>query len=177
MEGRIVDGEMQFRGPNVMIGYHNNAAANKEAFTEDGWLRTGDIVVRDRDSHIFVTDRIKELIKYKSFQVPPAELEDLLLSRPDVVDAGVVPEFRPEQATELPKAYVVLKNPEEATLSKAVELISWLSERTAHYKKIRGGVVFIPAIPKNASGKILRRQLKDRKGDIGLGAEVLRSKL
>lgn len=105
MEAKVVDGELWVKGPNVTPGYWKRPEADRETFTADGYMRTGDIVTVDEDGHIRVTDRLKELIKVRGFQVAPAELEGVLLSRDDVVEAGVVPVTVPEQATELPRAY------------------------------------------------------------------------
>ena len=145
-------GEIWVRGPQVMKGYLGQPAATAEAFARDGWFRTGDIAFADEDGYFTIVDRAKELIKYKGFQVPPAELEGVLVSHPSVADAAVigVPD---QEAGEVPKAYVVLKG--EAT---ADELIAYVAERVASYKKIRF-VEVIDQIPKSASGKILRRGL------------------
>jgi acyl-CoA synthetase (AMP-forming)/AMP-acid ligase II len=139
-----------------MKGYLNNEAATKATIDDDGWLHTGDIGHVDRDGHLYVVDRLKELIKYKGFQVPPAELEALLLNHPKVADAAVigVPD---DEAGEIPAAYVVLRAGEEAT---ADEVRSFIAEQVANYKQIRK-LTFVDAIPKSASGKILRRVLRD----------------
>jgi 4-coumarate--CoA ligase len=149
------DGEIWVRGPQVMKGYLNNEAATAATITDDGWLRTGDIGHIDDEDHVFVVDRLKELIKYKGFQVPPAELEALLLTHPAVVDAAVV--GRPdEEAGEIPAAYVVLRPGSGAT---AEEIMAFVAGEVSHYKQIRH-LEFIDAVPKSASGKILRRELK-----------------
>jgi len=149
-------GELWVRGPQVMKGYLNNERATRETLTEDGWLRTGDLARVDEDGHFYLVDRLKELIKVKGFQVPPAELEALVVSHPAVADVAVigVPD---EQAGERPKAFVVLKP--ETTLS-ADALKAFVAEHVATYKRL-SEVVFIDAIPKSASGKILRRVLRD----------------
>jgi acyl-CoA synthetase (AMP-forming)/AMP-acid ligase II len=151
-----VDGEIWVRGPQVMKGYLNNPEATAETITEAGWLRTGDIGHVDEDGWFFIVDRLKELIKYKGFQVPPAELEGLLLTHPAVADAAVIgiPDL---EAGELPKAFVVLKPGTEATEG---ELKFHVAEHVAHYKQIHD-VQFVDEIPKSASGKILRRMLRD----------------
>ncbi len=107
------DGELWVRGPQVMKGYLNNPAATAVTLDEDGWLHTGDIGHVDSDGHVFVVDRLKELIKYKGFQVPPAELESLLLTHPAVADAAVVG-LPDEEAGEIPAGYVVLKPGQQA---------------------------------------------------------------
>jgi 4-coumarate--CoA ligase len=149
------DGEIWVRGPQVMKGYLNNERATADTITDEGWLRTGDIGHVDGDGHVFVVDRLKELIKYKGFQVAPAELEALLLTHPAVADAAVV--GRPdEEAGEVPAAYVVLRPGAEAS---AEEIIAFIDGQVAHYKRVRY-LEFIEAVPKSASGKILRRELK-----------------
>lgn len=155
-------GELWVRGPTVMKGYLNNPAATASAVVEGGWYRTGDVVVRDEKGWYKVVDRVKELIKYKGFQVPPAELEALLLQHPEVIDAGVIGVYDAAQATELPRAYIVprqrLGAREERVLVKHVA--DWVAGRVANHKKLRGGVVVVDAIPKSAAGKILRKELR-----------------
>jgi 4-coumarate--CoA ligase len=139
-----------------MKGYLNNAAATANTIDDDGWLHTGDIGHVDDEGHVFVVDRLKELIKYKGFQVPPAELEALLLTHPSVADAAVigVPD---DEAGEIPVGFVALKPGQEAT---EADIIAFVAERVATYKQIRK-VNFVETIPKSASGKILRRVLRD----------------
>jgi acyl-CoA synthetase (AMP-forming)/AMP-acid ligase II len=149
------EGELWVRGPQVMKGYLNNPEATARTIDSDGWLHTGDIGYADEDGHFFIVDRVKELIKYKGFQVAPAELEALLLSHPAIADAAVIP-CADEEAGEVPKAFVVLKG--EAT---AQEIMDFVAERLAPHKKIRF-VEFISQIPKSASGKILRRVLVEK---------------
>ncbi len=149
------DGEIWVRGPQVMKGYLNNEQATSLTIDDEGWLRTGDIGHVDDDGHVFVVDRLKELIKYKGFQVAPAELEAVLLTHPDVADAAVI--GRPdEEAGEIPAAYVVLRQGAEAT---AEDIMEFVAGQVAHYKQVRH-LEFIEAVPKSASGKILRRELK-----------------
>jgi acyl-CoA synthetase (AMP-forming)/AMP-acid ligase II len=123
----------------------------------DGWLHTGDVGHVDEDGHYFIVDRLKELIKYKGFQVPPAELEALLIAHPAVADVAVVP-LPDEEAGEVPKAFVVAKPGVEVT---AEQLKDYVAGHVAHYKQIKE-LEFIDEIPKSASGKILRRVLRDR---------------
>ncbi|MDH5373837.1 MAG: AMP-binding protein, partial [Acidimicrobiia bacterium] len=151
------DGELWIRGDQVMKGYLNNPAATAATIDEDGWLHTGDIGHVDADGHFFIVDRLKELIKYKGFQVAPAELEALLISHPAVADVAVVP-VPDVEAGELPKAFIVAKPGTEVT---AEELQGYVAGHVAHYKQIRV-VEFVDEIPKSASGKILRRLLRDR---------------
>lgn len=151
-EGR---GELWVRGPQVMKGYFGNLEATVSTLDEDGWLHTGDVAEFDEDGHVYIVDRVKELIKYKGFQVPPAELEALLLSHPKISDVAVigVPD---DEAGELPKAFVVGDITEE-------ELKDFVAGKVATYKQIRL-IEFIDEIPKSASGKILRRFLRDEVG-------------
>jgi acyl-CoA synthetase (AMP-forming)/AMP-acid ligase II len=149
-------GELWVRGPQVMAGYLNNEEATAATIDADGWLHTGDIAVRDADGFYEIVDRLKELIKYKGFQVPPAELEALLITHPDVADVAVigVPD---EDCGELPKAFVV-----PAGDSLDVDgLIGFVAERVSPQKHVRL-IEEIDEIPKSPSGKILRRVLKDR---------------
>ena len=150
------DGEVWVRGPQVMKGYLNNPSATASTVDDDGWLHTGDIGHVDRDGHLFVVDRLKELIKYKGFQVPPAELEALLLTHPAVADAAVIGE-PDDEAGEIPVGFVALK-PDSVVTGGAI--IEFVAARVATYKKIRK-VVFVEEIPKSASGKILRRILRE----------------
>jgi len=149
------DGELWIRGPQVMQGYLNNREATATTIDEEGWLHTGDIGHADADGYFTIADRLKELIKYKGYQVPPAELEAVLLSHPAVADAAVIPKAD-EEAGEVPKAFVVVK----AEVS-ADAIMVFVAERVAPHKKIRH-VEFIEEIPKSASGKILRRVLVER---------------
>ncbi|KAI9456754.1 AMP binding protein [Russula earlei] len=156
-------GELWVRGPIVMKGYLNNPDATANSITLDGWFKTGDVVVRDGEGYYKIVDRKKELIKYKGFQVPPAELESTLLQHPEIVDAAVIGIDDPEQATELPRAYVVHNaGTSNAPKSFPKDVQLWIEGRVAKHKFLRGGVVIIDAIPKSASGKILRRELRER---------------
>ena len=154
------DGEVWVRGPQVMKGYLNNAEATAATIDGDGWLHTGDIGHIDGDGHLYVVDRLKELIKYKGFQVPPAELEALLLTHPKVADAAVIG-LPDDEAGEIPAAYVVLKEGQDAT---ETEVRDFVADQVAHYKQVRR-LTFVEAIPKSASGKILRRVLRDQAAD------------
>ncbi len=154
--GLDADGEVWIKGPQVMKGYLNNDEATKSTIDEDGWLHTGDVGHVDADGHLYVVDRLKELIKYKGFQVPPAELEALLLTHPKVADAAVIG-LPDDDAGEIPAAYVVLRADTEAS---AEEIQQFIADQVASYKQIRQ-LTFIDAVPKSASGKILRRVLRD----------------
>ncbi|MDQ2650593.1 MAG: AMP-binding protein [Actinomycetota bacterium] len=155
--GIDADGEVWVRGPMVMKGYLNNPEATAATIDDDGWLHTGDVGHIDADGHLYVVDRLKELIKYKGFQVPPAELEALLLNHPMIADAAVIG-LPDDEAGELPAAYVVLRPGAEAT---AEEIQAWVAGQVASYKQVRK-LTFIDAVPKSASGKILRRVLRDQ---------------
>ena len=148
------EGELCVKGPQVMQGYLDLPDKTRECLTEDGWLLTGDIAKIDEDGYVYITDRLKELIKYKGFQVAPAELEEVLCSHPGVADATVIP-VPDEDAGELPRAYVVRKTDDVSEES----VRAFVKERVAPHKQLRGGVVFTEAIPKTASGKILRREV------------------
>ncbi|CZS93350.1 hypothetical protein WAI453_000964 [Rhynchosporium graminicola] len=158
------DGEIWVKGPNVFPGYLNNPEATANCMTEDGFMKTGDIGHITRDGHVYITDRLKELIKYKGFQVAPAELEGVLVGHDQVADACVLGVWNADQATEVPRAYVV-KSPAAKNIKDAVleqEIVSWVSSKVAGHKKLRGGVHFVDEIPKSVAGKILRRILRDK---------------
>jgi acyl-CoA synthetase (AMP-forming)/AMP-acid ligase II len=152
-----VDGEVWVRGPQVMRGYLNNPSATALTIDDEGWLHTGDIGHADEDGYFQIVDRLKELIKYKGYQVPPAELEAVLLTHQAIADAAVIP-VPDEEAGEIPKAFVVLKAGAEVTTEEVMEFVA---ARVAAHKKVRE-VEFVPEIPKSASGKILRRVLVER---------------
>ncbi|XP_025196142.1 probable 4-coumarate--CoA ligase 3 [Melanaphis sacchari] len=151
-------GEIQVKGPQVMIGYHNNPEATANTINSEGWLSTGDIGYYNDKKEFFIVDRIKELIKVQGYQVPPAELEGLLRTHPAVLDAAVigVPDDRTGEA---PLAYVVLDSDKSAV--SEVDIKAFIAERVAPYKQISAGVRFVESLPKSAAGKILRRLLKD----------------
>ncbi|KAI5479618.1 hypothetical protein MNV49_003355 [Pseudohyphozyma bogoriensis] len=158
------EGELVLRGPNVMLGYRNNPEATAEAI-RDGWLHTGDIARRNADGFYWIVDRKKELIKVRGFQVAPADLEGLLISCPLVLDCAVVATYDDSKATEFPRAFVVVE-PSNRTPAKAREIQHYVDSKVAHYKRLLGGVFFLDEIPKNASGKILRRLLPKEPGAI-----------
>jgi acyl-CoA synthetase (AMP-forming)/AMP-acid ligase II len=150
-------GEILIRGPQVMKGYLGRPDATAAMIDPDGWLHTGDVGHVDAEGWLFVVDRVKELIKYKGFQVAPAELEALLLAHPGIADAAVVG-TRDDDGNEIPHAYVV-RRPTAADLT-AGEVMMHVAERVAPYKRVRR-VTFIDAVPRAASGKILRRRLRE----------------
>jgi acyl-CoA synthetase (AMP-forming)/AMP-acid ligase II len=155
--GRNERGELWVRGPQIMKGYLNRPDATAECLDEDGWLRTGDIAIVDDDGYFRIVDRLKEFIKYKGYQVAPAELEDLLIAHEAIDDAAVVPS-PDEEAGELPKGFIVLKTGVEID---AEEIMRYVAERVAPYKKLRL-IEFVDEVPKSASGKLLRRVLIER---------------
>ena len=139
-----------------MKGYFNDPQATENTI-KDGWLYTGDIAYYDELGRFYIVDRLKELIKVKAFQVPPAELEDLLRSHPDILDVGVIG-IPDERSGEIPYAFVV-KNPESDLTKDMVH--TFVNERVVEYKRLSGGIRFVASIPKNPSGKILRRELRE----------------
>jgi 4-coumarate--CoA ligase len=164
-------GELWVKGPNVFKGYLNNVEGTKNALTNDGYFKTGDVGYQDEKGNFFITDRVKELIKYKGFQVPPAELEGILIGNEEVDDVAVIGIYDKDQATEVPRAYVVPKKGVQGTKEAEERIVKWLAGKVASHKRLRGGVRFIDESPKSVSGKILRRKLKEvaaedeKKGD------------
>lgn len=176
------EGEMLVRSPLVTQGYFNNPQATKDSFHGD-WFCTGDIGVM-RDGKFYIVDRkkasepciihpqsdlttlLQELLKYKGLQVAPAEIENLLFTHPKIQEAAVVGVNLPDDpGTDLPRAYVVA----DRSQVTEDEIKEFVKERLAPYKQLRGGVVFVSELPKNAVGKYLRRELRDRaKKEIGL---------
>ncbi|KAJ3123874.1 hypothetical protein HK098_001574 [Nowakowskiella sp. JEL0407] len=155
------EGELWVRGPMVMKGYLNNEEATRSTLDEDGWLHTGDIAYADEGRHFFIVDRLKELIKYKGYQVAPSELEGVLSTHPAVADAAVVG-IPVEGVGEYPRAYVVLRPDFHGKEEQVVnDIIRFMETKTAPHKWLRGGVEVVDTIPKSASGKILRRMLKE----------------
>jgi acyl-CoA synthetase (AMP-forming)/AMP-acid ligase II len=169
MQARLVDpgtgedvgiggrGELWLRGPNIMKGYLNNPEATAATIDGQGWLHTGDVATVDEGGVYAIVDRVKELIKYKGYQVPPAELEALLLTHPKIADAAVIG-IHDKEGEEIPKAFVVRQPGAELS---ADEVMGFIADRVAPHKKVRA-VEFIEAIPKSAAGKILRKDLRAR---------------
>jgi acyl-CoA synthetase (AMP-forming)/AMP-acid ligase II len=153
-------GELMVKGPQVMKGYWNNEKETKACLTPDRWLHTGDVGRFDEEGYLILIERMKEMIKYKGYQVAPAELEALLHEHPAVMDAAVIPKADPEGG-EIPKACIILHDGVEASDATAKELMAFIAGKVAPYKKIRE-VEFLQEIPKTASGKILRRDLIQR---------------
>jgi len=146
-------GEIWFRGPQTFLGYHNQPEATADTLMSDGWVRTGDIGYFDTDGYLYLTDRLKELIKVKGYQVAPAELEALLYTHPQVADAAVIGRAD-ERCGEVPVAYVVPRGELDPS-----SLMDWVAQRVPEYKKL-ADVVQCEAIPKTPAGKILRRDLR-----------------
>jgi acyl-CoA synthetase (AMP-forming)/AMP-acid ligase II len=151
-------GEVLIRGPQVMKGYLGRPDATAAMIDADGWLATGDIAHCDADGWLYVVDRVKELIKYKGFQVAPAELEALLITHPGIADAAVIGHYDAD-GNEVPHAFVVPR-PTPTGLTEG-EVMMYVAERVAPYKRVRH-VTFIDGVPRAASGKILRRELRER---------------
>jgi acyl-CoA synthetase (AMP-forming)/AMP-acid ligase II len=154
-------GELWVKGPNVMSGYLNNPEATAITLDADGYLHTGDVATVTADGVFTIVDRVKELIKYKGYQVPPAELEALLLTNDRVADAAVIGVIDAE-GEEIPKAFIVRQ--QGADDLSAEEVMTFVAERIAPHKKVRA-VEFIGEIPKSASGKILRKDLRARESE------------
>lgn len=154
-------GELWVRAPNVMKGYWRNPKATAETKTPDGWLKTGDIAYVDEDGKFFIVDRKKELIKVKGNQVAPAELEALLLGHPAIADAAVIG-VPTEDGDEKPRAYVVLQPDNKSQTTAKEDIVKFVETRVTRHKRITGGVVYLDSIPKNPSGKILRKWLRDK---------------
>jgi acyl-CoA synthetase (AMP-forming)/AMP-acid ligase II len=153
-QGRSAVGELWFKGPNVMTGYLNNEKATSNTIDADGFMHTGDLACVDADGCVYLVDRLKELIKYKGYQVPPAELEALLLTHPGIADAAVIG-VADDSGGEIPKAFIVKGS---AALTD-IDVMAFVAARVAPYKRVRQ-VEFIEVIPKSAAGKILRKDLK-----------------
>ncbi|MFW0795193.1 AMP-binding protein [Gordonia sp. CPCC 205515] len=154
-EGLSEPGELWVKGPNVMLGYLNNEQATADTIDADGYLHTGDMARVDPTGCVYIVDRLKELIKYKGYQVPPAELEALLLTHPSIADTAVVG-VNDADGEEIPKAFVVTQPDADLTEDEVMEFVA---AKVAPHKKVRA-VEFIDAIPKSASGKILRKDLR-----------------
>ncbi|GAA5896810.1 hypothetical protein JCM5296_002563 [Sporobolomyces johnsonii] len=159
-------GEMLLNAPSIMLGYHRRPDATAETLVKDSngdvWLRTGDIVYVDDEGYHYVTDRLKELIKVKGFQVAPAELEATLLECPLVSDCAVIGIWSEASQTEYPRAYIVLSSAGKKERDAAAAIHAWMKGKVAHYKQLKGGIKLVEAVPKSPSGKLLRRLLRDQ---------------
>lgn len=163
-------GELLAKGPQITMGYLNNEKATNETYMADGFLRTGDQAMVDDQGLVTITDRIKEMIKVKGIAVAPAELEDLLLGHPHVEDCAVM-SVRDDYSGEKPKAYVVRKAGTPSDQELGLALLKYVKERKVRHKWIKE-IEFTDIIPKSASGKILRRVLRDRSRDAEAGTVV-----
>ncbi|KAH0604902.1 uncharacterized protein H6S33_006570 [Morchella sextelata] len=152
-------GEICLRGPTMIKGYYNNDAANRESYDSDGFYHTGDIGLCDgKTKKWYIVDRKKELIKVRGFQVAPPELEGILLEHPHIIDAAVIGVVTETHGSELPRAYIVRR---PGSKLEKQEVKEYVKAKVASYKRLEGGVVFLDAIPKNASGKILKNALRE----------------
>uniref|UniRef100_J3L6U2 4-coumarate--CoA ligase n=1 Tax=Oryza brachyantha TaxID=4533 RepID=J3L6U2_ORYBR len=159
-------GELWVRGPIVMKGYVGDDEATAATVDSEGWLKTGDLCYFNEDGFLYIVDRLKELIKYKGYQVPPAELEHILQSHPEIVDAAVIP-YPDEEAGQLPMAFIVRQPNSNITKEQVMD---YVAKHVAPYKKVRR-VAFVPTITKSPAGKILRRELVQQA--LSMGASKL----
>ncbi|KAF2455571.1 4-coumarate-CoA ligase [Lineolata rhizophorae] len=172
VQGPGVRGEIFVKGPNVCRGYWRNESATRDAFDEEGFLKTGDVAVRDERGWFWIVDRKKELIKVKGFQVAPAELEAVLLEHDGLADAAVVG-LQAEHGQELPRAYVVRKEDAKKNGLKESHVVEWIGGKVASHKRLDGGVAFIEEVPKSPSGKIQRKVLREwAKKDSNVGNQA-----
>lgn len=157
-----VRGELCVRGPTVTPGYFKNDEANAQSFDSDGWFKTGDIAYCDQSTRKwYIVDRKKELIKVRGFQVAPPELEAVLLSHPQIIDAAVIGITFPGADTEYPRAYVVRRPDSEGQKLTEEEVQKYVLTRLARFKALTGGVKFVGSIARNPSGKILKRVIRE----------------
>eukprot|EP01084_Bolivina_argentea_P110408 197160_1 len=172
-------GELCVRGPMIMSGYVNNPEATNALIDKDGWLHSGDIAYWDEDEHFFIVDRLKSLIKYKGYQVAPAELESILLQHPNIFDAGVAG-LPDDDAGELPAAVVVLEHGKTMTEK---EIVDYVASQVTTAKKLRGGVVFVDEVPKGLTGKLDARKIREilikakKGGKIAVKGEFLQDEM
>lgn len=148
-------GEILVRGPQVMKGYFKDEKSTLETITSDGWLRTGDMGWYDEDGFFYIKNRFKDMIKVHGMQVAPAELEEIIQEHPNILDAGVIGIAHPTWG-EVPRAFVVRRPGLRVTEE---EIMQFVAARVAKYKRIEGGVQFVPSIPRNPMGKILKKYL------------------
>ncbi|KAL4916030.1 hypothetical protein BDW62DRAFT_218909 [Aspergillus aurantiobrunneus] len=170
------EGELWIQGPTVFNGYMNDCASTEACLTADRWFKTGDIGFEDEMGNLHITDRAKDMIKFKGFQIAPTELEDILIEHPAVSDAAVIGVWNEEMHSEVPLAYLVRKGGDgDAAGSEgvAISIMEHLKGKTVQYKHLRGGVVWISQIPKSPSGKILKRALRNRVATVDKGKQIL----
>ncbi|KAE8331413.1 putative phenylacetyl-CoA ligase [Aspergillus sergii] len=156
------EGELWIRGPTVFTGYKDEPGMSAACLTPDGWFKTGDIGYEDSQRNLFITDRMKDMIKFKGYQVAPAELEDILLLHPAVKDVAVIGVMNEDLQSEVPLAYITLKEGAPESERMARDLIRHVKSRVLSYKQLRGGIIWASQIPRSPSGKILKRVLRDR---------------
>jgi acyl-coenzyme A synthetase/AMP-(fatty) acid ligase len=137
-----------------------------------GWVILGDIGYEDAHGNLYITDRSKDMIKYKGYQIAPAELENLLLHHPSVQDAAVISVVNQDLQSEVPLAYVTLKEGYPKSMETASNILDYVKNRVIHYKHLRGGLIWTPSIPKSSSGKILKRTLRDRVSTVDKGRAI-----
>ncbi|KAI3900031.1 hypothetical protein MKW98_000931 [Papaver atlanticum] len=160
-------GELWLRGPGVMKGYLNDAVATKLTVDEEGWLHTGDIAYFDLEFYLYILDRLKDTIKYKGFQIAPADLEAVLISHSEILDVAVTAYKINEEVGEVPVAFVVRRLGSELSED---DVINFVAAQVSPYKKVQK-VVFIDSIPRSPAGKVLRRLLKDA-SEIGISSKL-----
>ncbi|KAJ5698339.1 hypothetical protein N7462_000344 [Penicillium macrosclerotiorum] len=155
-------GEILCRAPNAMMGYKDNLEETENTISQDGWLHTGDLGYLDENGYLYIYDRLKEMIKYKGFQVAPSELENIIIQHPHVKEAAVIGVWSSSEDTEIPRAFVSLEEADPQNLEiVAKEITDFVSEKVASYKRLRGGVVVLEELPRNATGKLLKKKLKE----------------
>ncbi|KAL4907354.1 hypothetical protein BDW74DRAFT_176127 [Aspergillus multicolor] len=167
------EGELWICGPTVFNGYMDDASSTDACKTADGWFKTGDIGYEDIHGNLHITDRAKDMIKFKGFQIAPTELEDILIEHPAVSDVAVIGIWNEEMHSEIPLAYLVGKGDLKEMNHVALSVMEYLREKVVHYKHLRGGVIWTQQIPKSPSGKILKRALRDRVGTVDKGRQIL----
>jgi len=161
ISGYDIKGEMCVRGPTIVPEYFEYPEANRVSFDADGFFHSGDVMYCDSKSKLwYIVDRKKELIKVRGFQVAPPEIETVLLEHPDIVDAAVIGIQASDMDSELPRACVVRRPGVDPAKLSEQDVIEWAARKLARFKRIEGGVIFVDAIPKNPSGKILKRILR-----------------
>jgi len=169
-------GELCVKGPNIIKEYFDNPEATKSAFTPDGWFRTGDIGSFSQEGKLFIVGRSKELLKYKSHQISPPELEAVLGQCPGVADVGIVG-VPDGNGNDLPRAYVVTSKTSPTVPLSEEDIHDFLNSRVSVYKRLRAGVVFVDEIPRNLNGKIMRHVLKEWSEKDGQAPGSVRAKL
>ena len=158
-----VTGELCVRGPTVFLGYFNNPAANRDSFDSEGFYHTGDVGYCDGASRLwYLVDRKKELIKVRAFQVAPPEIEAVLLSHPQIIDTAVIGVQAGNYDDQVPRAYVVKRPGKDGDKLTEADVKQFMEGKLAKYKNLDGGIRFINAVPKTASGKILKRVLREQ---------------